>query len=127
MFHQHLLLDHGSDEGDVQETQPHPRDTVSTLLYGYLYHKNAFRSALIRCHHRRMAVDEFCWCLFGRGENAGKWYREKPRFKVARECALVIGGCSEILVRLDHKTRRFNHEAESKPYIHTAPLGLASL
>jgi hypothetical protein len=30
MFQQHLLLDYGSDEGDVQETQPHPRDTVST-------------------------------------------------------------------------------------------------
>jgi hypothetical protein len=48
MFQQHLLLDHGSDEGDVQDMQPHPRDTVSTLLDGYLYHKNAPRSALIR-------------------------------------------------------------------------------
>jgi hypothetical protein len=28
MFHQHLLLEHGSDEGDVQETQPPSRDTV---------------------------------------------------------------------------------------------------
>jgi hypothetical protein len=32
MFHQHLLLEHGSDEEDVQETQPHPRDTVRALL-----------------------------------------------------------------------------------------------
>ena len=63
MFHQHLLLDHGSDEGDVQDMQPHPRDTVCTLFDGYLYHIDAFSSALIRSHHSLMAVDEFCWWL----------------------------------------------------------------
>lgn len=63
MFQQHLLLGHESDEGDVIDMQPHPRDTVRTLFDGYLYHIDAFSSALIRSHHSLMVVDEFCWWL----------------------------------------------------------------